>query len=92
MKVKEGEHVNKYLDLAREQKMVWNMSVTVIPTVICALGMIPKGFGKRLEELETRGRIDIIQTTELLTDQYTEKSPGDLKNLLSLRLQWKTTS
>ena len=52
------------------------MSVTVIPIVICALGTISKGFGKRLEELETRGRIDII----IKIGQSTEKSPRDLKS------------
>ena len=39
------------------------MRVTVILVVIGALGMIPKGFVKGLENLEIRGQVKIIQTT-----------------------------
>ena len=39
VKVIEGEKPDKYLDLAREQKELWNM-VTVIPIIIGALGII----------------------------------------------------
>ena len=42
------------------------MKVTVIPTVICALGAVTKGFVKRQEELEIRGWEEISQTTALL--------------------------
>ena len=42
------------------------MKVTVIPIVVGTLGMVPKGLEKRLEEVEIRGRIEIIQTTALL--------------------------
>ena len=59
--------MNKYLDLVREQKnKQWNMKVSVIATVVNVPGMVPKGLEKRLEELETRGRIETIQTTVLL--------------------------
>ena len=37
-----------------------------IPIVIGALGMVPKGLERSLEELEIRGRIETIQTTALL--------------------------
>ena len=33
---------DKYLDLARELKKLWNMKVTVIPIVVIALGIVPK--------------------------------------------------
>ena len=41
VKIKENEKRNTYLDLAREQKMLWNMKVTVIPVIIGALRTIP---------------------------------------------------
>ena len=39
IKLKECEKRDKYLDLARElkKKKLWNMKVTIIPIVICAL-------------------------------------------------------
>ena len=40
--MKESKIVNIYLDLAREQKILWNMKVTVIPIVGGALVMVPK--------------------------------------------------
>ena len=47
--------MDKFLDLARELKNLLNMKVTVIPIVVGALGMVPKGLEKRLEELGIRG-------------------------------------
>ena len=38
------------------------MKVTVITTVVGALGMVSRGSEKTLEELEIRGRIVTIQT------------------------------
>ena len=38
----------------------------VIPIVIGALGTIPKGLIKRLEDLEIRGLVETILTTALL--------------------------
>ena len=40
------------------------MTVTVIPIVIGGLELIPKGFGKGLENLEIRGHVETILTTE----------------------------
>ena len=42
------------------------MKVMGIPIVIGALGTIPKGLVKRLEDLENRGQMATIQTTALL--------------------------
>ena len=42
------------------------MRVTVIPIVVGALGSVPKGLVKKQEELEIRGRIKTIQTTEFV--------------------------
>ena len=42
------------------------MKVTMIPIVIGALGTIPKGLIKGLEDLEIRGQVTTIQITVLL--------------------------
>ena len=44
--LKECEKKDKYLDLARELKKQWNIKVTIVPTVIGALGTITKGLLK----------------------------------------------
>ena len=51
-KLKECEKKDKYLDLARELKKLWNMTVTIIPFVIGAFGTVTKGLLKGLEDLE----------------------------------------
>ena len=66
VKLKENEKKDKYLDLAREIKKLWNMKVTIIPFVIGALHTIPKGLINGLEDLEMSGKVDTIQTTALL--------------------------
>ena len=40
IKLKECEKKDKYLDLARELKKVWNMKVTIVPIVIGAFGTV----------------------------------------------------
>ena len=62
VKSKEGENKDKYLDLPRELKNLWNMKVTIIPIVIGALGTVTKG----LVDLELKGRVETFQTTALL--------------------------
>ena len=64
VKLKESEKIDKYLDLARELKKLWNVKVTII--VIGALGTVPKDLVLGLEDLEIRGRVETIQTTALL--------------------------
>ena len=63
IKLKECEKKDKYLDLARELKKLWNMQVTIIPIVIGAFGTVTKGLQKGLEALEVGGRVETIQTT-----------------------------
>ena len=58
--LKECEKKDKYLDLARELKELWNMKVTIVPIVIGALGTITKGLLKGLEDLEVGGRMETI--------------------------------
>ena len=66
IKLKECEKKDKYIDLARELKKLWNMQVTIIPIVIGAFGTVTKGLLKGLEDLEIGGRVETIQTTTLL--------------------------
>ena len=66
IKLKESEKKDKYLELARELKKLWNMQVTIIPIVIGAFGTVTKGLLKGLEELVVGGRVETIQTTALL--------------------------
>ena len=42
------------------------MKMTVIPIVIGALGTIPEGLIKGLEDLEIRGQVETIQTSASL--------------------------
>ena len=60
VKLKECEKKDKYLDLARELKKLWNMQVTIIPIVIGAFGTVTKGLLKGLEDLEIGGRVETI--------------------------------
>ena len=64
--LKESEKKDKYLDLARELKILWNMKVTIGPIVIGSLGTVNKGLLKGLEDLEVGKRVETIQTTALL--------------------------
>ena len=66
VKIKENEKIGEYLDLAREMRKLRNMRVTVIPIVISALGMAPKGLVRGLEVLEIGGLMETIKTTALL--------------------------
>ena len=43
IQLKEYEKRDRYYDLARELKKLWNMKVTIIPIVIGAFGMVTKG-------------------------------------------------
>ena len=64
--LKECEKKDKYLDLDRELKKLWNMQVAIIPIVIGAFRTVTKGLLKGLEDLDVSGRVEIIQTTALL--------------------------
>ena len=66
LKLKESEKKDKYLDLAMELKILWNLKVTIIPIVIGAFGAVTKGLLKGQEDLEVGGPVETIQTTSLL--------------------------
>ena len=57
-KLKESEKKDKYLDLPRELKKIWNMKVTIILIVIGAFAAVTKEFNKvngGLEDKRTSG-------------------------------------
>ena len=60
VKLKENEEKDKYLDLARELKKLWNMKGTVIQIIIGALGTVNKTLVQGLEDFEIRGRLETI--------------------------------
>ena len=66
VKMKESEKIDKYLDIARELKTLWNIRVIMMPIILGALGRVPKGLERRLEQLKIKGRIETIQITTLL--------------------------
>ena len=97
--LKESEKKDKYLDLARELKKLWNMKVTIVPIVIGALGTITKGLLKGMEDLEVGGRVDYPNDGIVKNGQNPETSPGNLRRLAvtqtpvknyQLTLMWKT--
>ena len=93
VKLKEYEIKDKYLDLARELKKLWNMQGTIIPIVICTIGTVTKGLLKGLEDLKVGGRVETIQTAALLrTTRILRRVLETWEDLLSLTLQWKTIS
>ena len=91
--MKEWGKNDKYLDLARELKKLWNIKVTIVPIVIGAFGTITKRLLKGLEDLEVGWRVETIQMTALLRTarilRWVLETWGDL---LSLKLEWKTIS
>ena len=91
--MKESEKKDKYLDLARKLKKLWNMKVTIVPIVIGAFGTITKGLLKGLEDLEIGGRVETIQMTALLrTARILRRVLETWGDLLSLTLQRKKPS
>ena len=81
VKLKEGKKKDKYMDLAREPKNLWNIKVVVIPTVIGALVSVTKGLILGLEELEKKKDDWWPKDSLIKMKQNTKKNPGELKRL-----------
>ena len=82
VQLKENEKKDKYLDVARELKKLWNMKVIFILILIGALGRVTEGLLKGLGELgnkRTRGDQPNYYIIEI--GQNTGESPGDLRRL-----------
>ena len=65
IKVKESEKFDEFIDFVGGLKKLWNMKEIVISIIVGAFEIITKNLEKKLSELEIRGRIKTIQTTEL---------------------------
>ena len=90
IKLKEIEKKDKYQDLARQLKKLWNMKVTIMTG---AFGTVTKELLKGLGDLEVRGRVETIQTTTLLRmARILRRVLETWGDLLSLKPQWKTIS
>ena len=82
VKLKESKKKDRYLDLARELKKLWNMKVMVIPIVIttyCSRQRVGT-WTWRLGNKRTRGDHPNYSIAEI--GQNTEKCPGDLRGLV----------
>ena len=81
IKLNEYKMKDKYLDLARELKKLWNMKVTIIPIVNGAFRTVPKGLLKGLGGWKTNGdhpnyaTIENIQNTENMRPLDVAQSP-----------------
>ena len=81
-KLKESKKWDKYLELAREQKKLWNMKVKVIAIVIGALVTVTKRIDKGTRGLgNKRTSGDHPNDSIIKIGQNAEKSPGDLRRL-----------
>ena len=63
---KEVEKIQKYLDVVKEVKKMWNMKVTVVPLVVGALGTHAKVLEKRLKNIGIETKITELQKTVLI--------------------------
>ena len=67
--------------------------MTIVPIVIDAFGTITKGLLKGLGDLEVGGRIETIQMTAMLRmARILRRVLETWRDLLSLKLKWKTIS
>ena len=80
IKRKECKKRDKYLDLARELKKLWNMQVTIIPIAIGAVGTVTKGLLNRpgLGSWQMSGD---HSNDSIFENGQNTKSPGDLRRL-----------
>ena len=91
--MKECEKKDKYLNLARELKKLWDMKMSIVPIVIGAFGTVTEGLLKDLEDLDVGGRVETIQTTVLLkTARILRRVLETWGDLLSHKHQWKAIS
>ena len=90
IKLKECEKKDKYLDLARELKKLWNVKVTIIPIVISVFGTVTKGLLKGNGGIGSwRPRGDHPNDSLTENSQNTEKCPGKLRRLAVTQTQAK---
>ena len=60
------EKIEKYQDLARKLRKLWNMKVKVIPIIIGTLGTTPRQVKKRLEVIGVETSVKELQKTVII--------------------------
>ena len=66
MELSQNEKVEKYQDLAREVRRIWQVKVKVIPIEMEALGTIPKALKSNLEDIGVDIDVEVLQKSVLL--------------------------
>ena len=87
VKMKEREKINKYLDLAWEQKKLWNVKVTVIVIINDSLRTVTKGIGGIGNQRKNQKHLhyNIVEISE-----NAKKNPGDLIRVVATQTPVKT--
>ena len=60
---KEKDKIEKYQDLGRKLKKIWNVKVNIMTFVVGSLGAIPKQFGNRLKQIGITAGTEQVQKT-----------------------------
>ena len=81
MKIKEADKFDKYLDISRNLRKLYNMKGTAIPVVAEAFGTVSENLQKKLVKLKIRTIETIQTTTHLKSARILRRSHGDLKRL-----------
>ncbi len=80
--MKECEKKDKYLDLARELKKLWNIKVSIIRILVGSFGTVTNGLLKGLENLEVKLMSGDHPNNSIVENgQNTEKSHGEWRRL-----------
>ena len=74
---KENEKVQKYQDLSRELRKLWQVKVKVAPVIVGALGTIPKALEKHLKKIGTSVGVVLLQNAALLKTRDSAKDTYD---------------
>ena len=80
---KEVEKIEKYLDLARELKKVWNTKVIMVSLVVRALGTPAKERLKRLKTIGIETKITELPKTVLIHTSRIQKSYWGVRSLVA---------
>ena len=93
VKIKENKKNDKFLELTRKLKKLWNIKLTVIAFLVGTSGMILKCMVNWLVMLEIEVPTDTNKTTVLLTSAWNLRRILEIwKDLLSLTLQGNVIS
>ena len=79
IKLKEFQRKDKYLELARELKKLWNMKVPIIPIVIGAFGIVNKELFGSWRTSRDYPKYCIVENGQI------KKSPRDLRKLAVIK-------